>query len=61
MSGFGECFLHRSEGEFEEEVGHHQLVTNVEEAILGFVFGEEAKGIMTSTFDASVPVVIGQS
>ena len=61
MSGFGECFLHRSEGEFEKEVGHHQLVTNVEEAILGFVFGEEAKGIMTSTFDASVPIVIGQS
>ena len=61
MSGFGECFLDRGEGEFEEEVGHDQLVTNVEEAILRFVFGEEAKGIMTGTLDASVSVVIGQS
>ena len=61
MSGFSECFLHRAEGEFEEEVGHDQLVTNVEETILGFVFGEEAKGIMTSTFDASVSIVVSQS
>ena len=61
IRSFGECFLHRAEGEFQEEVGHHQLVTDVEEAILGFVFGEEAKGIMTGALDASVSVVIGQS
>ncbi len=61
MSGFSQCFLHRAEGEFEEEVGHDQLVTDVEETILGFVFGEEAKGIMTGALDASVSVVVGQS
>ena len=60
-SGFGECFLHCGEGELEEEVGHHQFVSNVEEAILGFVFGEEAKGIMAGALDTSVSVVVGQS
>lgn len=58
---FGEGFFDRIEGEFEEEVGHDQLVANVKEAMLGFVLGEETKRIPAGALDTSVSVVVDQS
>ena len=42
MGGLCECFFNRTQNQLQQEIGHDQLVAQIEEALLLLVFREEA-------------------
>ena len=50
----------RSQGELEQKIRHHQLVTQVEETVLLLIFWKKPERIITGPFNAPVTVIIDQ-
>ena len=55
-----EGFLHRTEGQLQQKIRHHEMISEIEEALLLLIFREEPQRIVARPFHTPVPIVIDE-